>query len=119
MTPGLIADVFLIVLLAMAAFAIINALVALVRHRIRRGQLLTDFETNMVRNAAKRDAYEDIARFADAYLRYNDPHFGSKIRQLYYSKDLCPECDGRGKKWQNSNDKCVHCWGTGKQLKDL
>ena len=116
MTPGLIADVFLIVMVAMAAFAIVNALVALVRHRIRRGRLLTDYEANMVRNAARRDAYEDIAKFASEY--YGDPHFSSRIRQLYYTKDLCPECDGKGKKWQNSRDRCDSCWGTGKQLKD-
>ncbi len=117
MTLGLIADGLLIVLLALTAFAIINALVALVRYRIRRGRLLTDFETEMVRNAAKRDAYEDIARFASEY--YGDPNFSSRIRQLYYTKDLCPECDGKGKKWQNSKDKCEHCWGTGKALKDF
>ena len=117
MTLGLIADAFLIVILAMTAFVIINALVAFVRHRIRRGKLLTDLESNMVRNAAKRDAYEDIARFASEY--YNDPNFSSRIRQLYYTKDLCPECDGKGKKWQNSKDKCEHCWGTGKHLKDF
>ncbi len=117
MTLGLIADVLLIVLVALTAFAIINALVAYVRYRIRRGKLLTDLEVNMVRNAAQRDAYEDIARFAREY--YDDPHFSSRIRQLYYTKDLCPECDGKGKKWQNSKDKCEHCWGTGKHLKDF
>lgn len=118
MTLGLVADVLLIVIIALTAFAIINALVAFVRFRIRRGRLLTDFETEMVRNAAQRDAYEDIARFADDYLQYNEPHFGSKIRQLYYARTECPECNGKGKRWQNSRDKCEHCWGTGKQLKE-
>ena len=117
MTPGLIADVFLVLIIGMAAFAIINALVSLVRHRIRRGRLLTDYEAEMVRNAGRRDAYEDIARLAREY--YGDPDFSSRIRQLYYTKDLCPECDGKGKKWQNSKDKCEHCWGTGKHLKDF
>ena len=116
MTPGLIADVFLVLIIGMAAFAIINALVSFIRYRIRRGMLLNDYEAEMVRNAARRDAYEDIARFAREY--YGDPNFSSKIRQLYYTRTQCPECNGKGKRWQNSIDKCEHCWGTGKQLKE-
>ena len=98
------------------SFAVINGVMALVRHRIRRGKTLTDFETEMVRNAARRDAYEELARFAREY--YGDNFFSSRIRLLYWTKIECPECEGKGKKWQNSKWKCENCWGTGKQLKD-
>ncbi len=117
MTLAIVVNLSMIVIIAMIAFVIINALVSLIRYRIRRGRLLNDYEAEMVRNAARRDAFEDIARFAKEY--YDDPYFSSRIRQLYYSKDLCPECEGKGKKWSNSKDKCEHCWGTGKHLKDV
>ncbi|MEE8577290.1 MAG: hypothetical protein V3T31_08535 [candidate division Zixibacteria bacterium] len=100
----------------LVAFAIINGVIALVRHRIRRGRALTDYETEMVRNAARRDAYEELARFAKEY--YGDPYFSSRIRQLYWTKIECPACQGKGKKWQNSKWKCESCWGTGKLLKE-
>ncbi len=97
-------------------FAVLNGVIALVRHRIRRSKALTDYEIDLVRNAARRDVYEELARFAKEY--YGDAYFSSKIRQLFYTRTDCPECDGKGKKWQNSRWKCEHCWGTGKQLKD-
>ena len=97
-------------------FAVLNGVIALVRHRIRRGKAVTDYEADLIRHAARRDAYEDIARFAREY--YGDPYFSSKIRQLFWTKEACPECEGKGQKWQNSKWKCEHCWGTGKQLKE-
>ena len=112
--------IFALLLLACVmaiTFAVINGVIALVRHRIRHAKALTDFETEMVRNAARRDAYEELARFAKEY--YGDPYFSARIRQLYWTKIECPECQGKGKKWQNSKWKCDTCWGTGKQLKDL
>ena len=97
-------------------FAVVNGVVAATRFRIRKGKALTDYETELVRKAAERDAYEAIARFAKEY--YGDPYFASRIRQLFWTKEKCPECGGKGKKWQNSRFKCDHCWGTGKKLKD-
>ncbi len=97
-------------------FAIISGVVALVRHRVRHAKTVTDFETEMIRSAARRDAYEELARFAKEF--YGDEYFSGRIRQLYWTKIQCPECQGKGKKWQNSKCKCEHCWGTGKQLKD-
>ena len=97
-------------------FAVCQGVVASYRFRKRHGKLTRDFEAELIRNAAQRDAYEDIARFAREY--YGDPNFSSKIRQLYYTRTECPECNGKGKKWQNSRDRCEHCWGTGKQLKE-
>lgn len=97
-------------------FAVVNGVVAIVRHRIHRGKALTEFETEMVRKAARRDAYEELARFAKEY--YDDPYFSSHIHQLLWTTKECSECNGKGKKWQNSKWKCEHCWGTGKQLKD-
>lgn len=114
--PDIIANVFLIVVVTLTAFAIINGIVALIRHRIHRNKAITDYETDLIRQAARRDTYEEIARFASEY--YGDPYFSSKIRQLWFIKESCPECDGRGKKWQNSKWKCEHCWGTGKHLKE-
>ncbi len=97
-------------------FAICNIIIAVIRYRMRDGRLTRDLESELIRSAAQRDAYEDIARFAKEY--YGDPHFSSKIRQLYYTRTECRECNGKGKRWQNSVDKCEHCWGTGKQLKE-
>ena len=116
MTAGIIANAFLIVVLILAAFAILNGIVALVRYRIHRSKDVNDYEADLIRQAIRRDTYEEIARFANEY--YGDPYFSSKIRQLWYTKESCPECNGKGKKWQNSKWKCEHCWGTGKQLKD-
>ena len=97
-------------------FAVCNGIVASIRFRKRYGKTTRDLESELIRNAAQRDAYEDIARFAREY--YDDSHFASMIRQLYYTRTECPECNGKGKRWQNSIDKCEHCWGTGKQLKE-
>jgi len=97
-------------------FSLCRVIIASYRFRKRYGELTRDYEAELIRNAAQRDAYEDIARFAREY--YGDPNFSSKIRQLYYTRTECPECNGKGKRWQNSIDKCEHCWGTGKQLKD-
>ncbi len=97
-------------------FALCHSIVQVIRFRMRHGRVTRDYETELIRNAAQRDAYEDIARFAKEY--YDDSYFSSKIRQLYYTRTECPECNGKGKRWQNSRDKCEHCWGTGKQLKD-
>lgn len=112
--------IFALLLLACVmaiTLVIINGVVALVRCRVRHAKTVTDFETEMIRNAARRDAYEELARFAKEY--YGDPYFSARIRQLYWTKIECPECQGKGKKWQNSKWKCEHCWGTGKQLKDI
>ncbi len=111
--------IFALLMLAIAMvimFGVINGVIALVRHRVRQGKALTDFETEMIRNAARRDAYEELARFANEY--YDDYYFSCRIRQLYWTKIECPDCQGKGKKWQNSKRKCATCWGTGKQLKD-
>jgi len=97
-------------------FAICNIIIAVIRYRMRHGRLTRDLESELIRNAAQRDAYEDIARFAKEY--YGDSYFSSKIRQLYHTRTECPKCNGKGKRWQNSIDKCEHCWGTGKQLKE-
>ncbi len=97
-------------------FSLCRGIILAYRFRKRYSELGRDYEAELIRNAAQRDAYEDIARFANEY--YGDPNFSSKIRQLYYTRTQCPECNGKGKRWQNSRDKCEHCWGTGKQLKD-
>ena len=96
--------------------SVCNAVLVAIRFRRRYAARAKDYETELIRSAAKRDAYEDIARFAREY--YDDPQFSLKIRQLYYTQLICPECNGKGKKWQNSRDKCEFCWGTGKQLKE-
>ncbi len=100
----------------MILYGVCHIVIAIIRFRIQHGKLTRDYEAELIRNAAQRDAYEDIARFAREY--YGDSHFSSKIRQLYYTRTECPECNGKGKRWQNSIDKCEHCWGTGKQLKE-
>ena len=97
-------------------FAACNGIIASIRFRKRYGKSLRDYEAELIRNAAQRDAYEDIARFAKEY--YGDPRFSSKIRQLYYTPSECPECHVQGKRLQNLVDKSEHCWGTGKQLKE-
>lgn len=97
-------------------FAVVNGVIAAFRFRIRRGKALSDYEADLIRHAARRDSYEELARFASEY--FDDPYFSSRIRQLWYTKEKCPECNGKGKKWQNSKSKCEHCWGTGKHLKD-
>ncbi len=96
--------------------SVCNAILVAIRFRRRLSKRNKEFEEELIRSAAQRDAYEDIARFAKEY--YDDSYFSSKIRQLYHARIACPKCNGKGKKWQNSTDKCEHCWGTGKQLKD-
>lgn len=111
-----IAGLLVVVCILAMAFVVCNGVIAFVRYRISSGKMLTEYEAEMIRNAIRRDIYEDIARFAREY--YGDYEFSSKIRQLYFTQTECPECEGKGKRWQNSTDKCEHCWGTGKQLKD-
>jgi len=53
--------IFALLLLACVmaiTLTIINGVIALVRHRVRHAKTVTDFETEMIRNAARRDAYE-------------------------------------------------------------
>lgn len=116
MTLDVIASLLVIACILAMVFVVCNGVIAMVRYRIRRGKMLTDYEAEMIRNAIRRDVYEDIARFAREY--YDDYEFSSKIRQLYHTQEICPDCGGKGKRWQNSKDKCEHCWGTGKHLKD-
>ncbi len=116
MDPQFVFAALLVACALALLFAVCNSIVAAIRFRMRYNKATRDYETTLIRNAAQRDAYEDIARFAREY--YGDPYFSSKIRQLYYARTECPECEGKGKRWQNSRDKCEHCWGTGKQLKD-
>lgn len=105
---------FLIACTAAITLAILNAIVAMFRHRMIGKQKRSAYEDDLIRNAARRDAYEEIAKFAQEYL--GDEYFAAKIRQLWYTKDLCPSCNGKGKKWANSRNRCPDCWGTGKDI---
>ena len=111
----IIIALFLIACTVAITLAILNAVVALFRHRLIGRQKRSAYEDDLIRKAARRDAYEEIARFAEEYL---DDHyfFASKIRQLWYTKDSCPTCKGKGKRWTNSKNRCEDCWGTGKDI---
>lgn len=105
---------FLVACIAAIVFAILNAIVALFRHRLVGRQERSAYEDDLIRKAARRDAYMELARFAENY--FDDEYFGNKIRQLWYTIDSCPNCAGKGKKWTNSSDSCSSCWGTGKDI---
>jgi hypothetical protein len=110
----IIIALFLIACILAISFAAVNGIIALFRYRLHSKHERSAYEDDLIRKAARRDAYMELARFAENY--FDDEYFGNKIRQLWYTIDACPKCAGKGKKWTNSQDSCSSCWGTGKDI---
>lgn len=107
-------SVLLIACIVAVVFAVFNGVIATIRWLQHRKKVITEIEEDLSKAAGRRDAFDEIAKFADEYFDESD--FGNRIRTLYYSKQKCPVCLGKGKKWTNSSYKCSNCWGTGKKL---